>query len=81
MVAVTLVLGAGDFALTLGGCFSWGGDGLGDLWRHFTQCVVSRRLVDVPPPEVVHQDHEQKTAGVTGGDNFDELQTKMRLVG
>lgn len=43
MVAVTLVLGAGDFALTLGG-FYVGRDWYSNLWRDFTQCVVKQKV-------------------------------------
>lgn len=43
MVAVTLVLGAGDFALTLGG-FYVGRDRYSHLWRDFTQCVVKQKV-------------------------------------
>lgn len=54
MVAVTLVLGAGDFALTLGG-FTLGGIGTATFGAILLNALLSRRLVDVPPPEVVHQ--------------------------
>ncbi|WP_020244950.1 solute carrier family 23 protein [Escherichia coli] len=55
MVAVTLVLGAGDFALTLGG-FTLGGIGTATFGAILLNALLSRRLVDVPPPEVVHQE-------------------------
>ncbi|GAB9213391.1 pyrimidine utilization transport protein G [Escherichia coli] len=54
MVAVTLVLGAGDFALTLGG-FTLGGIGTATFGAILLNALLSRKLVDVPPPEVVHQ--------------------------
>ncbi|MEO2228518.1 solute carrier family 23 protein [Escherichia coli] len=55
MVAITLVLGAGDFALTLGG-FTLGGIGTATFGAILLNALLSRRLVDVPPPEVVHQE-------------------------
>ncbi len=55
MVAVTLVLGAGDFALTLGG-FTLGGICTATFGAILLNALLSRRLVDVPPPEVVHQE-------------------------
>ncbi|EKL0225234.1 pyrimidine utilization transport protein G [Shigella flexneri] len=55
MVAVTFVLGAGDFALTLGG-FTLGGIGTATFGAILLNALLSRRLVDVPPPEVVHQE-------------------------
>ncbi|CAH6667497.1 pyrimidine utilization transport protein G [Escherichia coli] len=55
MVAVTLVLGSGDFALTLGG-FTLGGIGTATFGAILLNALLSRRLVDVPPPEVVHQE-------------------------
>ncbi|HDX6419175.1 TPA: pyrimidine utilization transport protein G [Escherichia coli] len=55
MVAVTLVLGAGDFALTLGG-FTLGGIGTATFGAILLNALLSRKLVDVPPPEVVHQE-------------------------
>ena len=55
MVAVTLVLGTGDFALTLGG-FTLGGIGTATFGAILLNALLSRRLVDVPPPEVVHQE-------------------------
>lgn len=54
MVAVTLVLGLGDFALTLGG-FALGGIGTATFGTILLNALLSKRLVDVPLPEVVHQ--------------------------
>ncbi|NVL83609.1 solute carrier family 23 protein, partial [Escherichia coli] len=54
MVAVTSVPGAGDFALTPGG-FTLGGLCTATFGAIFLTALLSRRLVDVPPPEVVHQ--------------------------
>ena len=42
MVAVTLVLGAGDFAHA--GRFYVGRDWYSNLWRDFTQCVVKQKV-------------------------------------
>ena len=56
MVAVTLVLGAGDFALTLGGFYVGMGFGTATFGAILLNALLSRKLVDVPPPEVVHQE-------------------------
>ena len=55
MVAVTLVLGAGDFALTLGG-FTLGGIGTATFGAILLNALLSRREAAAPQGDVVHQD-------------------------
>ena len=55
MVAVTLVLGAGDFALTLGG-FTIGGIGTATFGAILLNALLSRREAAAPQGDVVHQD-------------------------
>ena len=55
MVAVTLVLGAGDFALTLGG-FTLGGIGTATFGAILLNALLSRRKAVVPQTDAVHQD-------------------------
>ena len=55
MVAVTLVLGAGDFALTLGG-FTVGGIGTATFGAILLNALLSRRMAAAPQGAVVHQD-------------------------
>ncbi|HHK9524744.1 TPA: pyrimidine utilization transport protein G [Enterobacter hormaechei] len=55
MVAVTLVLGAGDFALTLGG-FTVGGIGTATLGAILLNALLSRRMAAAPQGAVVTQD-------------------------
>ena len=55
MVAVTLVLGAGDFALTLGG-FTIGGIGTATFGAILLNALLSRRMAAAPQGAVVHQD-------------------------
>ncbi|QMM52334.1 pyrimidine utilization transport protein G [Enterobacter sp. RHB15-C17] len=55
MVAVTLVLGAGDFALTLGG-FTLGGIGTATFGAILLNALLSRRTAEVTQAEVVRQD-------------------------
>ncbi|MNE24159.1 putative pyrimidine permease RutG [compost metagenome] len=55
MVAVTLVLGAGDFALTLGG-FTLGGIGTATFGAILLNALLSRRRAGVPQTDAVHQD-------------------------
>ena len=55
MVAVTLVLGAGDFALTLGG-FTIGGIGTATFGAILLNALLSRRMAAAPQGSVVHQD-------------------------
>ncbi|MEK6241564.1 MAG: hypothetical protein N1989_09070, partial [Escherichia coli] len=38
------------------GGFTWGGIGTAPLGAILHNALLSRRLVDVPPPEVVHQE-------------------------
>ena len=54
-VAVTLVLGAGDFALTLGG-FTIGGIGTATFGAILLNALLSRRMAAAPQGAVVHQD-------------------------
>ncbi|MQJ26581.1 pyrimidine utilization transport protein G, partial [Escherichia coli] len=46
---------AGDFAPTLGG-FTMGVVGTATFGAIILNALLSRRVVDVPPPEVVHQE-------------------------
>lgn len=55
MVAVTLVLGAGDFALTLGG-FTVGGIGTATFGAILLNALLSRRMAAAPQGAVVTQD-------------------------
>ncbi|MGX4997171.1 pyrimidine utilization transport protein G [Enterobacter hormaechei] len=55
MVAVTLVLGAGDFALALGG-FTIGGIGTATFGAILLNALLSRRMAAAPQGAVVHQD-------------------------
>lgn len=55
MVAVTLVLGAGDFALTLGG-FTVGGIGTETFGAILLNALLSRRMAAAPQGAVVTQD-------------------------
>ncbi|EMG7867508.1 pyrimidine utilization transport protein G [Enterobacter hormaechei] len=55
MVAVTLVLGAGDFALTLGG-FTVGGIGTATFCAILLNALLSRRMAAAPQGAVVTQD-------------------------
>lgn len=55
MVAVTLVLGAGDFALSLGG-FTIGGIGTATFGAIILNAVLSRRPAIINDAAVVHQD-------------------------
>ncbi len=55
MVAVTLVLGAGDFALTLGG-FTLGGIGTATFGAIILNAILSRRPAPVSDAEIAHQD-------------------------
>lgn len=55
MVAVTLVLGAGDFALTLGG-FTVGGIGTATFGAILLNALLSRRVDAAPQGAVVTQD-------------------------
>ena len=55
MVAVTLVLGAGDFALTLGG-FTIGGIGTATFGAILLNALLSRRMAAAPQGEVVRQE-------------------------
>ena len=55
MVAVTLVLGAGDFALTLGG-FTVGGIGTATFGAILLKALLSRRMAAAPQGAVVTQD-------------------------
>ncbi|EGQ5289463.1 pyrimidine utilization transport protein G [Enterobacter sp. DTU_2021_1002640_1_SI_PRY_ASU_LCPMC_013] len=55
MVAVTLVLGAGDFALTLGG-FTVGGIGTATFGAILLNALLSRRMAATPQCTVVTQD-------------------------
>lgn len=55
MVAVTLVLGAGDFALTLGG-FTLGGIGTATFGAIILNAILSHRPQIVSDSSVVHQD-------------------------
>lgn len=55
MVAVTLVLGAGDFALTIGG-FTLGGIGTATFGAILLNALLSRRKAEVSQAEVVRQD-------------------------
>lgn len=55
MVAVTLVLGAGDFALTLGG-FTLGGIGTATFGAILLNAILSRRPLAVKAPEVAPLD-------------------------
>lgn len=55
MVAVTLVLGAGDFALTLGG-FTMGGIGTATFGAILLNALLSRRMAAAPQGAVVTQD-------------------------
>ena len=55
MVAVTLVLGAGDFALTLGG-FTVGGIGTAPFGAILLNALLSRRVAAAPQGAVVTQD-------------------------
>ena len=55
MVAVTLVLGAGDFALTLGG-FTVGGIGTATFGAILLNALLSRRVAAAPQGAVVTQD-------------------------
>jgi putative pyrimidine permease RutG len=55
MVAVTLVLGAGDFALTLGG-FTLGGIGTATFGAILLNALLSRKAAAVPQGEAVGQD-------------------------
>ncbi|HEY3591567.1 MAG TPA: pyrimidine utilization transport protein G [Buttiauxella sp.] len=55
MVAVTLVLGAGDFALSLGG-FTLGGIGTATFGAIILNAILSRRPVVISDSSVVHQD-------------------------
>ena len=52
MVAVTLVLGAGDFALTLGG-FTVGGIGTATFGAILLNALLSRRKRDVPQGKAI----------------------------
>ena len=54
-VAVTLVLGAGDFALTRGG-FTIGGIGTATFGAILLNALLSRRMAAAPQGAVVHQD-------------------------
>ncbi|HFZ8995779.1 TPA: pyrimidine utilization transport protein G [Citrobacter freundii] len=54
MVAVTLVLGAGDFALRLGG-FTLGGIGTATFGAILLHALLSRRLTSAPQGEVASQ--------------------------
>ena len=54
-VAVTLVLGAGDFALTLGG-FTIGGIGTATFGAILLNALLSRRMAAAPQGEVVRQE-------------------------
>ena len=55
MVAVTLVLGAGDFALSIGG-FTLGGIGTATFGAIILNAILSRRPVEISDSSVVHQD-------------------------
>ncbi|EPB4437694.1 pyrimidine utilization transport protein G [Enterobacter hormaechei] len=55
MVAVTLVLGAGDFALTLGG-FTVGGIGTATFGAILLNALLSRRMAAAPQGAVATQD-------------------------
>jgi putative pyrimidine permease RutG len=55
MVAVTLVLGAGDFALRIGG-FTLGGIGTATFGAILLNALLSRRTAEVTQAEVVRQD-------------------------
>ena len=55
MVAVTLVLGAGDFALTLGG-FTLGGIGTATFGAILLNALLSRRTMDSPQSDAARQD-------------------------
>ncbi|MCR4247064.1 pyrimidine utilization transport protein G [Enterobacter hormaechei] len=55
MVAVTLVLGAGDFALTLGG-FTLGGIGTATFGAILLNALLSRRVAAAPQGAVATQD-------------------------
>lgn len=55
MVAVTLVLGAGDFALSLGG-FTIGGIGTATFGAIILNAILSRRPAVISDTAVVHQD-------------------------
>ncbi|MNP54509.1 putative pyrimidine permease RutG [compost metagenome] len=55
MVAVTLVLGAGDFALTIGG-FTLGGIGTATFGAILLNALLSRRTAEISQAEVVRQD-------------------------
>ena len=55
MVAVTLVLGAGDFALTLGG-FTVGGIGTATFGAILLNALLSRRVAAAPQGAVATQD-------------------------
>ncbi|MNW01204.1 putative pyrimidine permease RutG [compost metagenome] len=55
MVAVTLVLGAGDFALTLGG-FTLGGIGTATFGAILLNALLSRHTAEITQAEVVRQD-------------------------
>ncbi|ENG8676960.1 pyrimidine utilization transport protein G [Enterobacter hormaechei] len=55
MVAVTLVLGAGDFALTLGG-FTVGGIGTATFGAILLNALLSRRMAAAPQGAVVTQE-------------------------
>ncbi|HCM9493575.1 TPA: pyrimidine utilization transport protein G [Enterobacter hormaechei subsp. hormaechei] len=55
MVAVTLVLGAGDFALTLGG-FTVGGIGTATFGAILLNALLSRQMAAAPQGAVVTQD-------------------------
>jgi putative pyrimidine permease RutG len=55
MVAVPLVLGAGDFALSLGG-FTLGGIGTATFGAIALNALLSRRMAAVPQGEAVTQE-------------------------
>ena len=55
MVAVTLVLGAGDFALTIGG-FTLGGIGTATFGAILLNALLSRRAAEISQTDVVRQD-------------------------
>lgn len=56
MVAVTLVLGAGDFALTIGG-FTMGGIGTATFGAIILNAILSRRINDAQPaPDTLRQE-------------------------
>ncbi|HDR2159589.1 TPA: pyrimidine utilization transport protein G [Enterobacter cancerogenus] len=55
MVAVTLVLGAGDFALTLGG-FTVGGIGTATFGAILLNALLSRRVTMQPQGDAIRQD-------------------------